>query len=137
MDHFPQELVHIFTLPDAVQQQQDLVTLLEAHGFQYSPRTAENILLLRNIFNDETLQRIIASALKSPSPDLALNSFERLASVTTPENIRDLVERKKTLFQCLLLCGSSPFLVNLMYKTPEILSWLFLEKGIDISRSES
>jgi glutamate-ammonia-ligase adenylyltransferase len=34
-----------------------------------------------------------------------------------------------------MLCGSSPFLVNLMYKSPDIVRWLFLENGIDQARS--
>jgi glutamate-ammonia-ligase adenylyltransferase len=108
---------------------------LKLHGYQHGIRTAENILLLRNLFPVETLHRIVVKALKSPSPDQALNSFERLAGVVPPENLRELAERKKRLAQYILLCGSSPFLVNLMYKAPDIVRWLFLKNGIDRSRS--
>ncbi len=56
-------------------------------------------------------------------------------AVIPPEDLAELAERKKRLAQCLLLCGSSPFLVNLIFKTPDTLRWLFLENGIDLARS--
>ena len=135
IERFSQEFSRIITDTDQARQLQELAVFLEAHGFQYGVRTAENILLLRQFFAVEPLHRIVINALKTPSPDQALNSFERLAGVLSPEKLSELAERKKRLAQCVLLCGSSPFLVNLMYKSPEILCWLFLENGIDLSRS--
>jgi glutamate-ammonia-ligase adenylyltransferase len=130
-----QEFSSIIAISDSALQLQELSLFLESHGFQYSTRTAENILLLRHLFSVESLHRLVVNALKTPSPDQALNSFERLSGVVTPENLNNLAERKKSLAQCVMLCGSSPFLVNLMYKAPEILVWLFLENGIELARS--
>ncbi len=135
IERFSQDFSRIIAIPDSAERLHELATFLESHGYQYGTKAAANIQLLRNLFTVETLHRIVICALKSPSPDHALNSFERLAGVISLENLRELSDRKKRLAQCILLCGSSPFLVNLMYKTPDIVRWLFLENGIDHSRS--
>lgn len=135
IERFSQDFSRIIAIADPVLQPQELATFLESHGFQYGARSADNILLLRHLFTVEILHRIVINALMTPSPDLALNAFERLAGVIPHEHLSELAERKKRLAQCVLLCGSSPFLVNLMYKSPDILRWLFLDNGIDLSRS--
>jgi len=135
IERFSRDFSRIIAVPDAVQQLQELATFLDSHGFQYGTRTAANIQLLLPLFTAQTLHRIVINALMTPSPDQALNAFERLAGVIPPENLSKLADRKKRLSQCILLCGSSPFLVNLMYKSPEIVRWLFLEDGIDLCRS--
>ncbi|MGB4448427.1 MAG: hypothetical protein WBI92_10360, partial [Cloacibacterium sp.] len=135
IERFSQEFNRIIALSDAGQKQQELTVYLDAHGFQYGARSADNVLLLRHLFTVETLHRILVNSLLTPMPDQALNCFERLCGVISPLSMQALAERKKRLSQCVLLCGSSPFLVNLMYKSPEIIQWLFLENGIDRSRS--
>jgi len=135
IERFSRDFSRIIAVPDAVQQLQELAAFLDSHGFQYGTRTAANTQLLLPLFTAQTLHRIVINALMTPSPDQALNAFERLAGVIPPENLSKLADRKKRLSQCILLCGSSPFLVNLMYKSPEIVRWLFLEDGIDLCRS--
>ena len=135
IERFSHDFGQIVAIDDSAKKLQELATFLESHGFQYGTKTAENILLLRDLFTVETLHRILIHALRSPSPDQALNSFERLVGVIAPDTLRQLAERKKRLSQFILLCGASPFLVNLMYKSPDIVPWLFLENGIDLSRS--
>jgi len=137
IERFSQEFSRIIACSDSdsAGQLQELAGFLESHGFQYGARSAENILLLKPLFAAQALHRVVINALLTPSPDLALNAFERLAGVLPAEILVQLSERKKPLAQCLLLCGSSPFLVNLMYKTPDILRWLFLENGITFARS--
>lgn len=135
IERFSQEFRRIIAICDSVEQLKELAEFLELHGFLYGARTAENTLLLRHVFTVETLHRIVINALKTPSPDQSLNAFERLIGVISPVTLSELAERKKSLAQCVLLCGSSPFLVNLMYKTPETVRWLFLEEGIELSRS--
>jgi glutamate-ammonia-ligase adenylyltransferase len=135
IERFSQEFSRIIAISDSARQLQDLASFLESHGFLYGARTAENVLLLRHLFTVETLHRIVINALKTPSSDQALNSFERLAGVIPPENLSELAEHKKRLAQYILLCGSSPFLVSLMYKAPDTVQWLFLENGIDLARS--
>ena len=135
IERFSRDFIRIIAITASDLQLQELAAFLESHGFLYGSRTAVNILLLRHLFPVETLHRIVINALKTPSPDQALNSFERLTGVVSLEDLSELAERKKRLAQCILLCGSSPFLVNLMYKSPNILCWLFLKNGIDLSRS--
>lgn len=135
IERFSQEFRRIIALTDTAGQRQELTAFLDAHGFLLGERSAENILLLRRVFTVDTLHRIVINALMTPSPDQALNSFERLAGVVPPGNLSELAGSRKRLAQCIMLCGSSPFLVNLMYKSTDILRWLFLENGIDLSRS--
>ncbi|HXE95424.1 MAG TPA: bifunctional [glutamate--ammonia ligase]-adenylyl-L-tyrosine phosphorylase/[glutamate--ammonia-ligase] adenylyltransferase [Dongiaceae bacterium] len=135
IERFSREFSRIMVLSDPAQQLKELATFLESRGFQHGIRAAGNILLLRQVFTTPSLHRIVINSLMTPSPDLALNAFERLAGVISPENLSRLADRKKRLSQCIMLCGSSPFLVNLMYKSPEIVQWLFLENGIDLSRT--
>jgi glutamate-ammonia-ligase adenylyltransferase len=135
IERFSHDFSRIIAISDPTQQRQELSPFLEAHGFQFGTRTTENVLLLHNLFTVETLHRIVVTALITPSPDQALNSFERLAGIVSAEQLTELAEHKKRLAQCVLLCGSSPFLVNLMYKSPDIIRWLFLENGIELSRS--
>ena len=135
IERFSQDFIRIIAISDPAGQLQELSAFLDAHGFQYGARSADNILLLQPFFAVETLHRIVINSLHTPSPDLALNAFERLAGILLPENLTELAEHKKRLAQCILLCGSSPFLVNLMYKSPDILRWLFLENGVELSRS--
>jgi glutamate-ammonia-ligase adenylyltransferase len=135
IERFSQDFSRIISITSQSLRLEELTTFLEVHGFQYGSRSAENVLLLLPFFTVEILHRIVINALKTPSPDQALNAFERLSGVASPEKLSELAERKKRLAQCVLLCGASPFLVNLMYKSPDILFWLFLENGIDIGRS--
>ena len=119
------------------EQGAELAAYLEAHGYQYGARSADNLLLFQQHFTMEALHRIVITSLLSPSPDMALNAFERLAGVIPPADLIELAGRKKRLAQFVLVCGSSPFLVNLIFKTPEALRWLFLENGIELSRSSA
>ncbi|MEI6703111.1 MAG: bifunctional [glutamate--ammonia ligase]-adenylyl-L-tyrosine phosphorylase/[glutamate--ammonia-ligase] adenylyltransferase [Deltaproteobacteria bacterium] len=135
IERFSQEFSSIISLADPGARALNLSVFLESHGFQYGARSADNVLLLQHYFKVETIHRIVINSLLTPSPDQALNAFERLAGVVSPEDLSELAGRKKRLAQFILLCGSSPFLVNLVYKTPDTLRWLFLENGINLSRS--
>ena len=134
-EKFSQGFIRLMAVTDPAQLSQELVPFLEGNGFGYGSRTAANIMLLKEVCAAETLLQIVTDARLTPSPDQALNAFERLTGVLPPETMTRLAERKKGLTQCILLCGSSPFLVSLMYKAPEIISWLFLEGGIEVGRS--
>lgn len=134
IERFSQQFSTIIAMDDTALKVPEMATFLEAHGFLFGARSAENILLLRELFPIEILHRIVVHALLTPSPDQALNFFERLTGVLSPADLHELAEKKKRLAQCVLLCGSSPFLVNLMYRSPEIVRWLFLENGIDLNR---
>ncbi|HIJ81326.1 MAG TPA: bifunctional [glutamate--ammonia ligase]-adenylyl-L-tyrosine phosphorylase/[glutamate--ammonia-ligase] adenylyltransferase [Desulfuromonadales bacterium] len=134
VERFSLEFSRIVTAADSVQRNQELATFLESLGYRYGARSADNVLLLQQFFTVETLHRIVLNSLMSPSPDQALNSFERLVGVIQPTDLAEIATRKKRLTQFILLCGSSPFLVNLIYKSPDMIRWLFLENGIELSR---
>jgi glutamate-ammonia-ligase adenylyltransferase len=135
VERFSRDFSRIVTQADPEERRRHLALFLESHGYLYGARSAENILLLQPLFSVETLHRIVVSSLLTPSPDMALNAFERLAGVIPASDMAEVVMRKKRLAQFALLCGSSPFLVNLLYKDPGAFRTLFLENAIDLSRS--
>jgi glutamate-ammonia-ligase adenylyltransferase len=135
VERFSQDFSLIMALEERAVRAAELAEFLQNHGYLYGARSAENILLVQPLFPVETLHRIVVCALLTPSPDMALNTFERLATVIRPADLAEIAGRRKRLTQFLQVCGSSPFLVNLIFKTPETFHWLFLENGIEISRS--
>jgi glutamate-ammonia-ligase adenylyltransferase len=120
---------------DPDERQRVLSNFLKSNGFLYGKRSADNILLMQKHFAVETLYAILTNSIVSPSPDLALNAFERLIGVMRPEELADISQNSKRLSQFIFLCGSSPFLVNLMFRDPYAISRLFLENDIEIARS--
>lgn len=135
VERFSHDFHRIITIADPAERVLELAVFLESHGYQYGARSADNILLLQPLFSVDSLHRIVINSLLTPTPDLALNSFERLAGVIPPADLTELALRKRRLAQFILVCGSSPFLVNQIYKTPDALRKLFLENNIDVSRS--
>jgi glutamate-ammonia-ligase adenylyltransferase len=125
----------IITLDDSGGREQQLSVFLEQHGFSHGVRSADNILLIRHFFSVQTLHRIVINALRTPQPDLALNAFERLAGVIPAHELSAIAGQRRSLSRFILLCGSSPFLVNLIYRTPALFRRLFLEDGIAVSRN--
>src|ERR1700756_4376458 len=106
VDRFFQEFSRIITMSDAVARTRELASFLESNGYLYGARSAENILLLQSLFPIETLHRAVLSSLSTPSPDMALNAFERLAGVIPPVAMAEVAQRKNSLGQFLQLCGS-------------------------------
>jgi glutamate-ammonia-ligase adenylyltransferase len=135
VERFSQDFHRIMAIGDAAERSHELAIFLESHGYLYGTRSASNILLVQQIFSFETLHRILVCSLLTPSPDMALNNFERLAGVIPHADLEEVALRKKRLAQFLLLCGSSPFLVNLIFKTPGTFRWLFLGNAVDLPRS--
>lgn len=133
---FDHQFSWIMALEDEPSRDQGLADLLERSGFAYGSRSATNLMLLQNSFSVEQLLKVTLAALHAPSPDMALNGFERLAGVLDREILTALVKNRKRLGQALLVCGSSPFLTNLAYKTPSLFGKLFLEQELDQGRSQ-
>ena len=135
VERFSQEFSRIIAVEDAHVRAEQLNVFLESHGYLYGARSADNILLFQSLFSVETLHRIVINSLLTPLPDMALNAFERLVGVLSPEDLIEVALRKRRLAQFVLLCGSSPFLVNLLFKSPGALRGLLLDNGIDQARS--
>lgn len=117
-------------------QRTALASFLEGIGYENCDRSAVNIQLLGAHLPSETLHRLILLARQTPSPDLALNSLERLATVIPLEDLHALGHHKQRFTRFMVLCGASPFLVNLLYKEPSCFRRLFLDGALDISRSQ-
>jgi glutamate-ammonia-ligase adenylyltransferase len=135
VERFSQKFSLIIAIEDTNVRAEELAIFLESHGYLYGARSAENILLFQSLFSIETLHRIVINSLMTPLPDLALNAFERLVAVISPEDLAELALRKRRLAQFVMLCGSSPFLVNLLFKSPGYFRVLLLENRIDQARS--
>jgi len=135
VERFSLDFNRVMAIGDPVERQRNLAVFLESHGYLYGDRSADNILLLQTHFSVETLHRILINSLLAPSPDLALNAFERLAGVIPPGDLAEIGSRKKRLAQFVLLCGSSPFLASLIFKAPGAFRRLFLENAINQARS--
>jgi [glutamine synthetase] adenylyltransferase / [glutamine synthetase]-adenylyl-L-tyrosine phosphorylase len=110
--------------------------LLERGGFSYGPRSAENLRLLGAILQPEQVAELALAALATPLPDMALNGVERISLVADREGFLELCSRRSHVAQLMNICGSSPFLTNIICKDPHFFQHLFLERDIMCSRSE-
>lgn len=137
VERFFHDFQRMIAISDPVERVQELALFMESHGYQYGARSADNLLLMLPLFTVDELHRIVITSLQTPNPDMALNAFERLAGVVPPADLSELAGRRRRLAQFVMVCGSSPFLVNLIYKTPDNLRQLFLNNGIDVSRNAS
>ncbi|MGD0586869.1 MAG: bifunctional [glutamate--ammonia ligase]-adenylyl-L-tyrosine phosphorylase/[glutamate--ammonia-ligase] adenylyltransferase, partial [Oryzomonas sp.] len=133
-ERFFREFSRIMELGDHGGRARELAVFLESLGYLRSKSSAENVTLICSYFSLESLYHIVAGSLLTPVPDMALNAFERLAGVIPPEDLAEVAQRRKRLGQFIQLCGSSPFLVNLIYKVPAAFRWLFLENAVDLAR---
>jgi len=114
----------------------ELASLLEQGGFGYGARSAENLRLLGLVLPDQCLTELAIAALATPLPDMALNGLERISAVVGPEALQDLCSRRALLAQLMSICGSSPFLTNIICKDPAYFHRLFVEREIMRRRSE-
>ena len=125
----------IMAIDDEQARIRELSRLLEQSGFSYGTRSATNLLLLSDRLSVETLLKISLAALHTASPDMALNGFERLAGVIGQNALLGLLANRRRLNQCMVLCGASPFLTNLIFREPTFFIRLFIEHELDQSRT--
>ncbi|HIJ96195.1 MAG TPA: bifunctional [glutamate--ammonia ligase]-adenylyl-L-tyrosine phosphorylase/[glutamate--ammonia-ligase] adenylyltransferase [Desulfuromonadales bacterium] len=137
IDRFPKEFSRIIAIEDAVERSRELAGFLESHGFRHGSRSADNLHLLLPLLSVEKLHRLVLYSLRSAAPDLALNAFERLAAIMPALDVDRLAADKKRLAQFVMVCGASPFLANLLYKSPVLVRQLFLEQQVEVRHSEA
>lgn len=113
-----------------------LAALLESLGFEYGPRSAANIRTLSEILPIDAVCALTVAALSTPLPDMALNGVERISAAVAREDLLAVCTKKARLGQFLNICGSSPFLTNILCRSPHYFSRLFIEKEIDLKRRE-
>ncbi|MBJ6724659.1 bifunctional [glutamate--ammonia ligase]-adenylyl-L-tyrosine phosphorylase/[glutamate--ammonia-ligase] adenylyltransferase [Geomesophilobacter sediminis] len=114
----------------------DLAGFLEGAGFSYGARSAENLRLLGQILPADLVGEVAAAALATPIPDMALNGLERL-SMIAPDDFVQICTRRAFLAQLVNICGSSPFLTNIICRDPSYVRRLFIDREIMAGRSES
>jgi glutamate-ammonia-ligase adenylyltransferase len=100
-------------------------------GFS-DPRCAlRNLKALEKGPLSSVLDTILESVIESPSPDAALNNFERVAAEC--EGAIQKLDPEE-LSRLIAVCGSSNFLTAIILKHPELLGWLF-DEGLAEARS--
>ena len=134
-NRFDHKFSWVMALEDEPSREQGLVKLLESAGFTYGARSATNLLLLTGIFSVETLLKLSLAALHTPSPDMALNGFERLANVVDRQHLLSLFTNRRRLAQFINICGSSPFLTNLIFRQPSFFTRLFVDNELEQTRT--
>jgi glutamate-ammonia-ligase adenylyltransferase len=115
----------------------DLPQLLEHGGFSYGARSAENLRLLDGVLPEQRLTELAMAALATPLPDMALNGVERVARMVGREALLELCTRPTLVAQLMNICGSSPFLTNIICKDPSYFHRLFPDREIMRRRSEA
>ena len=115
----------------------DLPQILEHGGFSYGARSAENLRLLGEVLPKESVTELAIAALATPLPDMALNGVERISAVIGRDALLALCSRRALVAQLMNICGSSPFLTNIICKDPSYFDRLFLEREIMRKRSEA
>jgi glutamate-ammonia-ligase adenylyltransferase len=114
-----------------------LIDFLESKGFAHGARSAANLRLLANIFPFASLHTISIAALSTPVPDMALNGLERISAAVPRDDLLAVCAKKGWLSQLLFICGSSPFLTNIICRDPAHFRGLFLARWIMLRRSEA
>ncbi|HJV66500.1 MAG TPA: bifunctional [glutamate--ammonia ligase]-adenylyl-L-tyrosine phosphorylase/[glutamate--ammonia-ligase] adenylyltransferase [Geomonas sp.] len=115
----------------------ELPHLLQQAGFSYEARSAENLRLLSAVLPAALLKELTLAALATPLPDMALNGLERVTSVVGREAVLEVCSRRSMAVQLMNICGSSPFLTNIICKDPSYFHRLFMQREISGRRSEA
>ncbi len=134
---FATQLLSLFAEEPTADRDQLLVQLLEERGYLFGARSVANLRLLAAIFTPESLAAITVQAMATPMPDMALNAMERISSVVSHDELRSVCGRKNRLSQFLIICGSSPFLTNILCRDPQYFHDLFVLRRIDSRRHAS
>ncbi len=134
-NRFDHKFSWVMAIEDEPSRAQGLSSLLEASGFTYGARSATNLMLLMGNFSIETLLKVTLAALHTASPDMALNGFERLANAIDRKLLDSLLENRRRLAQFINICGSSPFLTNLIFREPPFFARLFDGNEIEQTRT--
>ena len=113
-----------------------LIAFLERKGYVFPARSATNLRLLAEILPAENLTGVAYAALFTALPDMALNGLERISSVAPRDELIAVCTNKYRLVQFLAICGSSPFLTNIICRDAAYFHTLFTDRAIDQHRSE-
>lgn len=128
---FISRLHDVLTLPVSPETDEKLTSLLASKGFVFAARSTANLRLLAEIFSTDDLVAITVQALSASLPDMALNGLERVSSIASHSELREVCSSKRMLSQLLNICGASPLLTNVLCRDPSYFHDLFIEKRIE------
>jgi glutamate-ammonia-ligase adenylyltransferase len=114
-----------------------LITFLESRGFNNGGRFTTNLRLLTEIFAPDILCNITRTALSTPAPDMALNGVERISAVVPRDDLLTVCLNKERLSQLLTICGSSPFLTDIICRDPGVIRELLINGRVNAGRSST
>ncbi|HXI09924.1 MAG TPA: bifunctional [glutamate--ammonia ligase]-adenylyl-L-tyrosine phosphorylase/[glutamate--ammonia-ligase] adenylyltransferase, partial [Thermodesulfobacteriota bacterium] len=103
----------------------EVLAKLEGMGFVDGKGAFKNLALLSKTPFSAHLDGIVEGALISPSPDGALNNLETIATGLSGAETGALLADPLHLERLLTICGSSPFLSNILTRDPGLFHWLF------------
>ncbi len=114
-----------------------LTQQLETLALREPQRSATNLELLYEIWpQEELLCLVVADALKTADPDLALNYLERLLAVVSRSQLLQVLHDSIRRQQLLTLLGGSPFLSTLLCRGAIFFEQLFIQGEIDLAVDE-
>jgi glutamate-ammonia-ligase adenylyltransferase len=114
-----------------------LIEFLGPKGYVFPARSATNLRLLADILPGESLAAMAYAALFTALPDMALNGLERISSVVPNQELLAVCTSKQRLVQFLVICGSSPFLTNIICRDAGYFRALFTDRAIEVRRTEA
>jgi glutamate-ammonia-ligase adenylyltransferase len=123
-------IIDILSRPDAEASQ-----ALERLGFEDGATALKNLRSLGATPLRRVLDRVAEASALSPSPDGALNNLETIIKGPL-SGMPDVTERLvasggRTLEDLITVCGSSPFLSNILGQDPSGLERLFLDGALN------
>lgn len=114
-----------------------LEAYLLSHGFSFACRSATNLRLLAEKVPAETLHVIVECTLSTPAPDMSLNGLERISSSVPISDLQELCGDRENLARLLVVCGSSPYLTNVICRDPRLFRQIFIDGGMETIRDEA
>ncbi len=129
------EFCACLALPESDESNQRLESLLASRGFLTPARSVANLRFLAAFLSPDLLAEIAVEALKTPSPDQALNGLERISGVVAREDLLFVCGNPLRRSQLLVLCGSSPFLTSIFFRCANCLHDVFVIGGIDTAKT--
>src|SRR3990172_7112481 len=73
-------------------------------------------------------------SLSPPSPDDCLTNLERVSAAAGEAGLKKILKAKEGLKRLVFLCGSSPYLSNILSLNPDLFEELFLKNGLDVKK---
>ena len=107
---------------------------IERLGFLDGKKVLDNLKTLSKTALSDGLDDILNISLSSPSPDDCLTNLERVSAAAGEASLKKILKAKEGLKRLVFLCGSSPYLSNILSLNPDLFEELFLKNGLDVKK---